>query len=63
VAYKYLLNMPRRNTSNLFEYSYFFTIDTSNLFEYYIAFCFEGTTNRFTIDAGVLKYISLVSIL
>jgi hypothetical protein len=74
VACEYFLDIPGRNTSNLFEYviAYYFcfkgtnrfTIDIGNLFEYSIACCFrfKGTTNRFTIDTDLLKYISLVSI-
>jgi hypothetical protein len=75
VAYEYFLDIPRRNTSNLFEYviaccfcfkgTNCFAIDISNLFEYSITCCFrfEGTIDRFTVDANLLKYISLVSIL
>lgn len=50
VACKHLLDILRRNTSNLFKCG----------ITYY--FCFKGTTDRFAVDASVLKHISLVSI-
>jgi len=51
VACENFLDIPGRNTSNIFEYGIT------------CRFCFEGIANRFAVDVGVLKYISLLSIL